>query len=118
MNAHLRQPITDVPNDVLLTRWAPVFVALFLVLALALRFVPYSDDRGNFDPFWTVVILVLFALPASAQAAFFPAEVVEWMRGLPFFYEDDHAIYVHAGIKRTSKKAGEKAECSPTFVIS
>ena len=25
-------------------------------LALALRFVPYSDDRGNFDPFWTVVM--------------------------------------------------------------
>jgi UDP-GlcNAc:undecaprenyl-phosphate GlcNAc-1-phosphate transferase len=36
-------------------------------LALALRFIPYSDDRGNFDPFWTVVMLVflLFALAAS-----------------------------------------------------
>ena len=36
-------------------------------LALALRFIPYSDDRGNFDPFWTVVmgIFLLFALAAS-----------------------------------------------------
>ena len=36
-------------------------------LALALRFIPYSDDRGNFDPFWTVVmgVFLLFALVAS-----------------------------------------------------
>jgi serine/threonine protein phosphatase 1 len=32
---------------------------------------------------------------------FLPKDVVEWMRDLPFFYEDDHAIYVHAGIRRT-----------------
>ena len=31
---------------------------------------------------------------------FFPPDVVEWMKTLPFFYEDEHAIYVHAGIKR------------------
>jgi UDP-GlcNAc:undecaprenyl-phosphate GlcNAc-1-phosphate transferase len=36
-------------------------------LALALRFVPYSDDHGHFDPFWTVVIGLcgLLALAAS-----------------------------------------------------
>jgi UDP-GlcNAc:undecaprenyl-phosphate/decaprenyl-phosphate GlcNAc-1-phosphate transferase len=36
-------------------------------LALALRFVPYSDDRGNFDPFWTAVmaLCILAALAAS-----------------------------------------------------
>jgi UDP-GlcNAc:undecaprenyl-phosphate GlcNAc-1-phosphate transferase len=28
-------------------------------LALALRFVPYSDGAGNFDPAWTVVMIVL-----------------------------------------------------------
>ena len=33
-------------------------------LALALRFVPYSDDRGNFDPFWTAVM----ARPAGPRA--------------------------------------------------
>ena len=30
--------------------------------------------------------------------AFFPPDVVEWMRALPFFHEDEHAIYVHAGL--------------------
>jgi UDP-GlcNAc:undecaprenyl-phosphate GlcNAc-1-phosphate transferase len=36
-------------------------------LALALRFVPYSDDHGNFDPLWTAVIVVcaIAALAAS-----------------------------------------------------
>ena len=29
---------------------------------------------------------------------FFPADVVEWMRQLPYWYEDEHAIYVHAGV--------------------
>ncbi|HEX5712660.1 MAG TPA: MraY family glycosyltransferase, partial [Solirubrobacterales bacterium] len=43
--------------------WTLVMAAL----ALALRFVPYSDDHGNFDPVWTAVIAVfgLFALAAS-----------------------------------------------------
>lgn len=39
-------------------------------------------------------------LQAMLDARFFPADVVDWMRALPLFYEDDHAIYVHAGIKR------------------
>jgi UDP-GlcNAc:undecaprenyl-phosphate GlcNAc-1-phosphate transferase len=36
-------------------------------LALALRFVPYSDDRGNFDAFWSVVmgLCILASLAAS-----------------------------------------------------
>jgi serine/threonine protein phosphatase 1 len=29
---------------------------------------------------------------------FFPADVVEWFRSLPYWYEDEHAIYVHAGL--------------------
>jgi UDP-GlcNAc:undecaprenyl-phosphate GlcNAc-1-phosphate transferase len=33
--------------------WALVMAGL----ALALRFVPYSDDHGNFDPEWTAVII-------------------------------------------------------------
>jgi UDP-GlcNAc:undecaprenyl-phosphate/decaprenyl-phosphate GlcNAc-1-phosphate transferase len=41
-------------------------------LALALRFVPYSDDRGNFDPAWTGVIVAcgLAALAASVYLVF------------------------------------------------
>ncbi len=36
-------------------------------LALALRYVPYSDDRGHFDVFWTVVmgLCLLIAVGAS-----------------------------------------------------
>lgn len=36
-------------------------------LALALRFVPYSDDRGNFDTLWTIVMVscLLVALAVS-----------------------------------------------------
>jgi serine/threonine protein phosphatase 1 len=31
---------------------------------------------------------------------FFPPDVVEWMKALPYWYEDPHAIYVHAGLPR------------------
>ncbi len=32
------------------------------------------------------------------DADFFPDDVLAWMRELLWFYEDDHAIYVHAGL--------------------
>ena len=31
-------------------------------------------------------------------AAWMPPEIITWMRELPLFYEDEHAIYVHAGM--------------------
>jgi UDP-GlcNAc:undecaprenyl-phosphate GlcNAc-1-phosphate transferase len=43
------------------------WTAVMAILALALRFVPYSDDRGNFDPFWTAVMFVFFALVLGAS---------------------------------------------------
>lgn len=36
-------------------------------LALALRFVPYSDDRGNFDALWTAVMALLGLLAVAAS---------------------------------------------------
>ena len=33
-----------------------------------------------------------------ATGAFLPADVVAWMESLPLFHEDEHAIYVHAGL--------------------
>ena len=45
--------------------------------------VPRADERGTLQ-----------------TGAFFPEDVVEWMRALPHWYEDDHAIYVHAGLPR------------------
>lgn len=42
------------------------------LLALALRFVPYSDDRGNFDPIWTAIMVavLLAALAVTVYLAF------------------------------------------------
>jgi UDP-GlcNAc:undecaprenyl-phosphate GlcNAc-1-phosphate transferase len=37
-------------------------------LGLALRFVPYSDDHGNFDPLWTIVIAVCLVVALAASA--------------------------------------------------
>ncbi len=31
---------------------------------------------------------------------FFPPDVVEWFESLPHWYEDEHAIYVHAGLPK------------------
>jgi len=35
---------------------------------------------------------------ALSKASFFPPGTIDWMNALPYFYEDDHAIYVHAGL--------------------
>ncbi len=32
------------------------------------------------------------------RGAFFPQDVIDWLQSLPCFHEDDHAIYVHAGL--------------------
>jgi serine/threonine protein phosphatase 1 len=32
------------------------------------------------------------------SGGFLPDDIVTWLRGLPYWYEDDHAIYVHAGL--------------------
>lgn len=32
------------------------------------------------------------------SGSFFPPDVVAWMQNLPWWYEDEHAIYVHAGL--------------------
>ena len=36
-------------------------------LALALRFVPYSDDHGSFDPLWTAVIILCLLVAIAAS---------------------------------------------------
>ncbi len=41
---------------------------------------------------------------AMFDASFIPKDVLDWMRALPFFYEDEHAIYVHAGLLHKAGK--------------
>ena len=41
------------------------------------------------------------AMPLTT-GSFLPDEVVDWFKSLPYWYEDDHAIYVHAGLPRVS----------------
>jgi UDP-GlcNAc:undecaprenyl-phosphate GlcNAc-1-phosphate transferase len=43
------------------------WTAVMATLALALRFVPYSDDHGNFDPLWTVVMVLCFLAVLGAS---------------------------------------------------
>ena len=52
-------------------------------------------------------------IDAMNAGKFLPAEVVAWMKELPFFYEDEHAIYVHAGIKRVDDKVPHPREVEP-----
>ena len=50
-------------------------------LALALRFVPYSDDRGNFDFFWlTVVLTFLFGAVAASFYVVYVLEILKLRR--------------------------------------
>jgi serine/threonine protein phosphatase 1 len=37
-------------------------------------------------------------LLSMQSGEFIPDDVVNWMNELPYFHEDDHAIYVHAGL--------------------
>ena len=58
--------------------WTIVMAAL----ALALRFVPYSDNHGHFDALWTVVMLVLIAA-ALAYSVYlvYVLEILKLRRG-------------------------------------
>ena len=51
---------------------------MLALLALALRFIPYSDDRGNFDPFWTAVMAIL--LLGALVASVYVVEVLEILK--------------------------------------
>jgi serine/threonine protein phosphatase 1 len=35
-----------------------------------------------------------------SSAMFFPEDVLHWMQNLPYYYEDEHALYVHAGVEK------------------
>ncbi len=54
--------------------WTLVMAAV----ALALRFVPYSDDRGNFDPVWSALMATI--LLAAVAASFYVIYVLEILK--------------------------------------
>lgn len=60
--------------------WAVIMAGL----ALALRFVPYSDDRGNFDPAWSAVILACFAVAVAASVYLVVVLEILKLRGIRF----------------------------------
>ncbi len=73
------------------------WTAVMAAMALALRFIPYSDDRGNFDAFWTTVILLCFA--AVLAASFYLVVTLEILK-----------------LRRTRAEAPATADLSPEAV--
>ena len=57
------------------------WTAVMAGLAVALRFVPYSDDRGHFDGLWTAVMAacLLLALAASVYVVY-TLEILKFKR--------------------------------------
>jgi serine/threonine protein phosphatase 1 len=39
-------------------------------------------------------------MEAMSKGSFFPKKTLRWIEKLPYWYEDEHAIYVHAGLPR------------------
>jgi serine/threonine protein phosphatase 1 len=64
--------------------------------------VPRSSDMPDADDFI-----------AMERGGFFPVDVVAWMRTLRMWHEDEHAIYVHAGIKRQDGEFPHPSKVTP-----
>jgi serine/threonine protein phosphatase 1 len=43
-------------------------------------------------------------LTTMQHGEFLPDDIVDWMNSLPYWHEDDHAIYVHAGLTEKDGK--------------
>ena len=52
-------------------------------------------------------------LEAMFSGSFFPADVVDWMKSLAWFHEDEHGIYVHAGLVEKSGSFLHPSEAEP-----
>ena len=51
------------------------------------------------------------------EGTFFPASHIAFMRELPFFYEDEHAIYVHGGIPERDGVFPHPSEIEPQAAL-
>lgn len=52
--------------------------------------IPELQDQPSSDQEWDQLL----------TGSFFPDDLVRWMRELPYWYEDEDAIYVHAGLPK------------------
>jgi len=50
-------------------------------------------------------------------ASFFPEDDLEWMSNLPYWYEDDHAIYVHAGLTKDGRRWLHPSEVANKSIV-
>lgn len=51
------------------------------------------------------------------RGRFFPPDVVEWMRALPWWHEDAHGIYVHAGVPWNGERWLHPSEVDPPLPL-
>jgi serine/threonine protein phosphatase 1 len=56
-------------------------------------------------------------MDALTSGSFFPEAVVRWMERLPYWYEDPHAIYVHAGLPRVGGRFLHPSEVPNPVVL-
>lgn len=56
-------------------------------------------------------------LESLMYGRFLPEDVVEWMQGLPYFYEDEHGIYVHAGLIEREGRFLHPSETEPKTAL-
>jgi len=56
-------------------------------------------------------------MEALTTGSFFPEAVLRWMESLPFWYEDEHGIYVHAGLPREGGRFPHPSEVSNRLVL-
>jgi serine/threonine protein phosphatase 1 len=54
---------------------------------------------------------------ALTTASFFPSAVVAWLEGLPYWYEDPHGIYVHAGLPRAGDGFAHPSQVTDPQVV-
>jgi len=54
---------------------------------------------------------------AMSRGAFFPPEHVAWFRALRPWHEDEHAIYVHAGLPQFEGRFLHPSEVDPTIAL-
>ena len=56
-------------------------------------------------------------VPSYRRGLFFPEHVVTWLRSLPVWYEDDHAIYVHAGLPPSEEGFPHPRDVEPQVAL-